>query len=68
MNVFAQNTDNVSKARSFVHSLAKKDFQTAEAYFSDEVKAQLSAAKLAEVLNSLTPQVGNFKRQSDVKS
>jgi dienelactone hydrolase len=67
-NVFAQNTDNVSKARTFIELLAKKDFQTAETYFSDEVKAQLSAAKLAEVLNSLTPQVGNFKRQSDVKS
>jgi len=68
VNVFAQNTDNVSKAKSFVDLIAKKDFQTAETYFSDEVKAQLSAAKLAEVLNSLTPQVGNFKRQSDVKS
>ncbi len=67
-NVFAQNTDNVSKAKIFVDLLAKKDFRAAETYFSDEVKAQLSAEKLAEVLNSLTPQVGNFKGQTDVKT
>jgi len=68
-NVFAQNIgDNVFKAKTFVDLLAKKDFQTAETYFSDEVKAQLSVEKLAEVLNSLTPQVGNFKGQTGVKT
>jgi dienelactone hydrolase len=68
MNVFTQNTDNISKAKLFVELLGKKDFQTAETYFNDQVKAQLSAAKLAEVLNSLTPQVGNFKDQTEVKT
>ena len=67
--VFAQDVDdNVSKAKTFVDLLAKKDFQAAESYFSDEVKAQLSAAKLEEVWNSLPSQVGNFKRQTDVKT
>jgi dienelactone hydrolase len=68
VSVYPQNTDNVSKAKTFVDLLAKKDFVKAETYFSDEVKAQLSAEKLAEVLNSLTPQIGNFKNQASVKS
>lgn len=67
-SIFAQSTDNVSKARAFVDLLAKKDFQAAETYFSDRVKTQVSAEKLAGVLNSLTTQIGNFKKQTDVKS
>lgn len=68
-NVFAQNADdNVSKAQAFIDLLAKKDFAKAETYFSDEVKAKLSAAKLEEIWNSLPLQVGNFKRQTGVKT
>ena len=67
--VFAQDADdNVSKAKTFVDLLAKKDFPAAESYFSDEVKAKLSTAKLEEVWNSLPSQVGNFKRQTAVKT
>lgn len=67
--VFAQEVaNNVSKAKTFVDLLAKKDFSAAETYFSDEVKAKLSAAKLEEVWNGLIPQVGNFKRQTTVKT
>ncbi len=67
--IFAQDVaDDVSKAKTFVDLLAKKDFSAAETYFSDEVKAKLSAAKLEEVWNSLTSQVGNFKRQAAVKT
>lgn len=68
-SVFAQNAgDNVAKAKAFIDLLAKKDFAAAENYFSDEVKAKLSAAKLEEVWNSLPSQVGSFKRQTDVKT
>lgn len=67
--VFAQDAaDNVSKAKTFVDLLAKKDFSAAETYFSDEVKAKLPTAKLEEVWNSLPSQVGNFKRQTDLKT
>ncbi|MDQ3181880.1 MAG: DUF3887 domain-containing protein, partial [Acidobacteriota bacterium] len=67
--VFAQDvTNNVSKAKTFVDLFAKKDFPAAETYFSDELKAKLPAAKLEEVWNSLPSQVGNFKRQTHIKT
>lgn len=68
-NVFAQNvSDNVAKAKAFIDLLAKKDFSAAETYFSDEVKAKLSAAQLGEIWVSLSSQVGSFKGQTDVKT
>jgi dienelactone hydrolase len=67
--IFAQtDEDNISKAKAFVDLLAKKDFTAAETFFADEVKAKLPAVKLEEVWNSLVAQVGNFKRQTDVKT
>jgi dienelactone hydrolase len=67
-SVFPQNTDNVSRAKTLVSLLAKKDFAAVETYFSDAFKAQLTAEKLAEGWNSLALQVGNFKTQSDLKT
>ncbi|CAN5531953.1 DUF3887 domain-containing protein [soil metagenome] len=67
--IFAQtDEDNVSKAKAFVGLLAEKDFAAAETFFADEVKAKLPAVKLEEVWNSLVAQVGNFKRQTTVKT
>lgn len=68
-NVRAQDSgDNVSKAKTFLDLLVKKDFAAAESYFGDEMKARLTAEKLAEGWNSLSAQVGNFKRRTDVKT
>ena len=66
-NVFAQ-TDNVATAKTFIESLAKNDFNTAESYFNDEVKAQLSVEKLKEVWQSINAHVGNFKKQGDLQN
>lgn len=66
--VFAQTTeDNKLKAENFIDLLVKKDFTTAEGYFADEIKGQISAAKLEEIWNRLLSQVGNYKRQTNVK-
>lgn len=67
--VFAQTTeDDKLKAKNFIDLLVKKDFTAAESYFADEVKGQISAAKLEEIWNGLLSQVGNYKRQADVKT
>ncbi|MGI9035382.1 MAG: alpha/beta fold hydrolase [Pyrinomonadaceae bacterium] len=65
--VFGQNqTDNSARAKSFIDALAKKDFASAENYFNDDVKSKISADKLAEIWDSLTAQVGDFKLQGKV--
>ena len=65
--VFAQ-TDNAATAKNFIELLAKNDFNAAEGYFNDEVKAQLSVEKLKEVWQSINAQVGNFKKQGDLQN
>ena len=68
-SVFGQNqTDNSARAKSFIDALAKKDFAAAENYFNNEVKSKISADKLAEIWNSLSAQVGDFKSQGSVST
>ena len=54
----------MSKSKTFIELLAKKDFAAAETYFDDVMKSKISTAKLEEVWNGLQSQVGKYKSQN----
>ncbi|MGA7538079.1 MAG: DUF3887 domain-containing protein [Steroidobacteraceae bacterium] len=58
----------VSKAVSFVRTLAKGDFNAAEADFTDQMKQAAPPAKLGEVWQRLISQVGPFQDTGDSKT
>lgn len=64
-NVYMQTSDDISKAKEFIDLLNKSEFTKAESYFSDEMKAKLSAEKLEEVWKLLPNQVEKFKGLGD---
>ena len=68
IGTISAQTDNVATAKTFIESLAKNDFNAAESLFNEEVKAKISIEKLKEVWQSLNSQVGNFKKQGDIKN
>ncbi len=69
LTVFAQTTgENMSKSKTFIELLAKKDFAAAETYFDDVMKSKISTAKLEEVWNGLQSQVGKYKSQNGVQT
>ncbi|MGH8283701.1 MAG: DUF3887 domain-containing protein [Gammaproteobacteria bacterium] len=51
---------DVTKAEAFVHMLAKGDYTTAEAEFTDQMKQGLPADKLKTVWVQLLTQVGVY--------
>lgn len=66
-SVFAQNTgDNVSTAKIFVDSLAKKDFAKAYDYFGDEVKAKIPGDAMSQVWAQITAEFGQFQKHGAV--
>lgn len=66
--VLMGQTNNVSKAKSFIELLAKEEFTVAHSYFNDETKAQFSLVELTKTWQTINSQVGKFKQQSEVLS
>ena len=65
--VFGQNQiDNAAAAKSFIDTLAKKDFAAAQEFFSESFKAKVPAASLPPIWDSVTAQLGAFKSQGKV--
>jgi hypothetical protein len=58
----------VSKAVSFVRTLAKGDFKAAEADFTDQMKQAAPPPKLGEVWQRLISQVGPFQDTGNSKT
>lgn len=62
--VFARHQiDNSARAASFVAALAAKDFAKAYGFFGGEITSRLTAEQLPPLWNSITAQLGEFKRQ-----
>jgi pimeloyl-ACP methyl ester carboxylesterase len=62
-----QKSDLIASARSLVDLLAKEDFQAAVAGFDDTMKSASRPDKLKELWNTITAQMGPFKRQTEVR-
>ncbi|HWX40465.1 MAG TPA: alpha/beta fold hydrolase [Blastocatellia bacterium] len=62
-----QKSDLIASARSLVDLLAKEDFQAAVAGFDDTMKSASPPDKLKELWNTITAQMGPFKRQTEVR-
>src|SRR4030042_6539582 len=61
-----QSKDNVeveTLAQEFVYCLSHKDFQAAVEYFDKVMKAAMPADNLAEIWQTTTIQLGQFKKQ-----
>jgi uncharacterized protein len=58
----------VPKAVAFIRALAKGDFESAEADFTDRMKQAAPPEKLREIWQRLLSQVGSFQDTSDSKS
>lgn len=58
----------VPKALAFVQSLAKGDFDAAEAYCTDQMKQAAPPAKLRQAWQGLLDQVGSFQGIGDSKT
>lgn len=58
----------VTEAENFVHMLAKGDYTTATANFTDQMKQDLSADKLKATWEQLTAQAGGYMGTGEAKS
>lgn len=72
-DVQAQQKSNVAapvvaSAKSIVTMLTKENYAGASKNFDGELKTALTPAKLREVWQALTTQLGPFKRQTSVQS
>lgn len=63
-----ESSDLVARSRTFIDLLAGGDFQRAEGYFDDAMKAALSQDKLQAAWNTITSQAGAFKRQARART
>lgn len=62
---FAQNE---TKAKQFLNFLVEEKFNEASLQFNEQVAAQINAAQLSQIWNSLKQQMGNFEKLEHVKS
>lgn len=66
-HVLAQNAgDNVSHAKEFVDSLAKKEFAKAYDYFGDELKAKMPSDAMPQIWAQITGAFGQFQKYGEV--
>lgn len=58
----------VPKAAAFIHTLAKGDFDAAEADFTDQMKQEVPPTKLREIWQSLVSNIGPLQDTGDSKT